>query len=88
MSLGDWYQTFRVSLTVLERRHPMTSRHMQHDGDFICTATDAYKFGFFSLFKQYKIVDFYLFFFCDLAVISLRNGASNMATVHPSRDKK
>jgi hypothetical protein len=88
MSLGAWYPTFRVSVIFFERRHPMTCRHMQLDGNFICTATNAHKFGFFYLFEQYKKMNFYFFiFFFDMAVLSLGNGASNMATVHPSRDR-
>jgi len=85
--LGDWYPTFRIIVMFFERRLPMTCRHMQLDGDFICTATNAYKFGFFYLFEQYKTLHFYLFFCFDMAVVYLGNVASNMATVHPSRDR-
>jgi len=62
MSLGEWY-SFRGSVIVFERRHPMTCRHIDHDEDFSCTATDAYIFGFFSLFEQYETLHFYLLFF-------------------------
>jgi len=62
-SLDDWYPTFRDSVRVFERRHPMPCRHTQHDGDIKCIATNAYKFGFICLFEEYKILHFYLFFF-------------------------
>ena len=68
-SLGDWYPTFRDSVLVFERCHPVTCHHMQHGGDFNCTATNAYKFQFLSSFEKYKILHFYLFSFCDLAIV-------------------
>jgi hypothetical protein len=84
-SLGDWHPTFRDSVMVFERRHPMTCRHMQDDGAsaLLITPTNSD----FSLYLNNIRYYIFIYFFCDMATVSLGNGASSMATVHHSLDR-